>query len=431
VGFRLAGLRLALGATTIIVALVGAMGPWAPEASAQPVTGYAAWSEPTGSAASWTGSATIASVPGVPDASYATNSLSPVVPTGASTWLGASTPFGAVFGSSQGKPYLQARYTSGIQASTTTFTFAGSTPTQRGALGWGFALGDIDADSVTLSATTVSGVPATAAELGWQGAFNFCDVSPRPSGCSGGDDTDVPVWDPTTSTLTGNGSDTSGAAGWFRPTVQLDSLTLVFTPITGLPVFNLWMAATGGASVSGTVTCRVAEGVGPPIAGIEVGLRYNAELPVVVGGEPLTTTTDATGSYSFSDLAPGFYASYVENTVAGMLVGADAGDADATGVDAALPCPAPPPPSTSSTTSTTGPSTTTTSTSVPASTIVPPPDTGPVPPTRGSSPGAPTEGLPATGITGLGAVVEGSGSVAVGAALSLAARRRRGQGVNE
>lgn len=116
-----------------------------------------------------------------------------------------------MFGTSQNLPYLQLRTTTGTAASTTTIAFASPTPVQSGGSGWGFTLGDIDADKVTVSATDISGTTVTAAQLGWQGAFNYCAVSPKPSGCPAGESTDVPTWDPSTATLTGNVLDTGGA----------------------------------------------------------------------------------------------------------------------------------------------------------------------------------------------------------------------------
>jgi hypothetical protein len=72
-------------------------------------------------------------VPGsqVPNATFQTDGDNPLVPSGASAFLGASTPFGAEFGTSQNHPYLVLR-TDGTAPSTTTFTFAGPTPTS----GW-------------------------------------------------------------------------------------------------------------------------------------------------------------------------------------------------------------------------------------------------------------------------------------------------------
>lgn len=170
---------------SVVAALMVSLG--VPMASAQaPITGYGSWGV-SGDGASWTGTFTPPSVAGFPSATLETNSLSPTTPTGATTWLGPTTAFGAVFGTSQNLPYLQLRTTTGTAASTTTIAFASPTPVQSGGSGWGFTLGDIDADKVTVSATDISGTTVTAAQLGWQGAFNYCAVSPKPSGCPAGE----------------------------------------------------------------------------------------------------------------------------------------------------------------------------------------------------------------------------------------------------
>lgn len=384
-------------------------------AAAQTSTGYASWSV-DGEGAAWTGSLDVASVAGGPSGSLTTNSLSPSVPSGASAFLGVQTPFGAVFGSSQSQPYLQTRYTTGTQTSTTVITFDAPTPTQRGALGWGFALGDIDADAVTLSATTLEGAPVTAAELGWQGAFNFCDASPRPSGCTGGVYTDVPVWDAGTATLTGNGADSSGAAGWFRPTVPLTSLTLVFTPLSGLPVYDLWVAAAGGTAAAGAVRCETSGGASEPLEGVEVALLDAGGEAVTVNGEALTATTDGDGNFSFDALTPGVYTLRASVDGETRSVPADTSVSDPSALDLVFPCDEPPPPST---TSTTAAPTTTTSTTPP-----PPPTTAPSPTVPSGHAGAGGNELPGTGLAGLGLVLVGTASVASGTALTLGTRRR-------
>lgn len=171
----------------------------------------------------------------VPSATFQTNSNSPQVPSGASTYLGASTPFGTEFGSSQNLPYLNLR-TVGVNPSTTTFTFSAPTP----ASGWGFAFGDIDADSVRIEAFDAGGAPVPATALGFRGTFNYCNNTPTP--CGPGTHTDVPTWNPVTSTLVGSGPDTSGAAGWFMPTASFTTLRLTFTRLSGVPIMQMWVA---------------------------------------------------------------------------------------------------------------------------------------------------------------------------------------------
>jgi hypothetical protein len=56
-------------------------------------------------------------------------------------------------------------------------------------------------------------------------------------------DTDVPVWNPATSTLVGNVKDTAGASGWLRPTAAIRTLILTSTVQSGIPAHQVWIAA--------------------------------------------------------------------------------------------------------------------------------------------------------------------------------------------
>ncbi|MCU1407127.1 MAG: putative collagen-binding protein, partial [Glaciihabitans sp.] len=157
--------------------------------------------------------------------------------------------------------------------------------------GWTFVLGDIDADMLRISAVTATGAPATATDLGFRSGFNYCapGTTGKPS-CTG-DPLDVPSWDPSTLTLTGNtaAADTSGAAAWFEPNVALESLTFNFTARSGLPIYQTWFA-----SIARDVGGVVADPDGVP----EVGATL--ELFDTNGALAATTTTDATGAYSFT-----------------------------------------------------------------------------------------------------------------------------------
>ena len=154
---------------------------------------------------------------------------------------------------------------------------------------------DIDADQVTVTATLADGSPATPADLGFQGVFNLCDVTPRPGGCPGPLPGDVPTWDPATATLTGNatGADSFGAAGWFEPQLPLRSLTLTFAWRAGLPIYQTWFASRR-QDVTGAVTvaedsCEVTD----------VRLRLLAADGTVLA----TTTPRNDGSYEFRGVA--------------------------------------------------------------------------------------------------------------------------------
>ncbi|SFE76765.1 hypothetical protein SAMN05216251_105128 [Actinacidiphila alni] len=237
-------------------------------------------------------------VTGFPDATWTTNSNTPSTPSGASTFLNDSTPFGAAYGSSRGQNYLALRSAPGGADSTTTVTFAAATP-----VGWGFTLGDVDADTVRVSATGPGGVPLTTAQLGFQSSFNYCQGTPKPSSCTGsGPFTDQPTWDAGSATLVGSGTDTSGGAGWFRPTVPVTSLTMTFHVLTGIPIYQVWMAAPS-ADISG----RVVSDCGIP-PGTEVRLRTATGAAVTdSSGQPVTAAVDADGGYSFSDVGTARY----------------------------------------------------------------------------------------------------------------------------
>ena len=250
---------------------------------------YGSWTVAAGGIG-WTGSLGVGAV-GFPTAGLDTDSTTPSTPTAA--FLSAATPFGERFGSSQGASYLSAAAASGGRPSTTTITFTGPTPSGT----WGFALGDIDADQVQVSAVGPGG-PLTVAELGFQGSFSYCTAStPRPSSCGGVEGTDVPVWDPTAAVLRGNGTDTAGAAGWFVPTRPLTALTLQFSVITGIPSFQLWVAAE-----TADLTGNVSTTCGDPVPdGSTVRLVDGAGS--VVASAPVA----ASGAYVFAGLAAAPY----------------------------------------------------------------------------------------------------------------------------
>jgi hypothetical protein len=259
-------------------------------------------------------------------ASFTANSNTPTNPTGASAWLGPTTPFGAVFGSSQGKPYLNVPTAPGTTPSTTTFTFAGPTPAQ----GWGFALGDVDADQVTITATGPGG-PLTAAQLGFQGVFNYCAVTPTPSACTAGPFTDVPTWDPVTSTLVGNVADTQGPAGWFRPSASITTLTFLLTPRSGIPIVQVWFAALT-ADIAGSIAAQTDTGPVPPPPGGVVELHTPTGAPVVDPvGAPIISPVAADGTYAFNDVTAAVYSLVVDpppgyQAPAPIVVDASAGD---------------------------------------------------------------------------------------------------------
>lgn len=204
--------------------------------------------------------------------------------SGASNWLSENTPPGMIYGSSEDMQYVNLRpqADNADSPSTTTYTFDRPTP----ASGWAFVLGDIDADEVTVSARGPDGQPLSAAELGFEGTFNYCDVAGSPS-CTGNGD--VPTWDPGTMTLTGNAAaaDTSGAAGWFQPSVPIKTLTFTFRWRSGFPVYQTWFASLAH-DITGTVT--------GPTECVE-GSTINLFAPD--GALVASTAPDADGTYEF------------------------------------------------------------------------------------------------------------------------------------
>lgn len=320
---------VAIGTLAAALTVAAAAGP---AFGAADGSGYGQWSLSGGS-----GSLTVP-LAGFPSASVTTTSSRAQVAGGTSAFLGTSTPFGAAYGSSQGKQYLVLGTATASAPSTTTVSFATPPPT-----GWGFALGDVDADSVRVAATGADGQPVSTADLGWQSGFNYCQQTPRPTGCTGpGPFTDQPRWDPNTATLIGNIADTSGASGWFRPAVPLTSLTLTFTAQTGIPSYQLWVAAlpvtiggtvgTGCGHTAPRTTVRLLAADGTPVTGTD--------------GTPVTTTSSANGSYSFTGVTSGHYQVAAESAD-GYTAGPAARKAvsattDVSGAALTLTCPAPP-----------------------------------------------------------------------------------------
>ncbi|MGN7948869.1 MSCRAMM family protein [Microbacterium sp. 22215] len=280
---------LLAGAIVLVAALVGAI-----PAAAATTTAWASWQPLSGTGGAYTTTVQIAAQPTVTATMTSDSRAGQVgVISGATNWLSQGTPVGAKYGSSINQAYvnLRPKADNATSPSTTTYSFANPTP----ASGWTFVLGDIDADAVRIQAIGANGQALTAAELGFRGGFNYCapGVAGKPS-CTG-DATDVPTWDATTQTLTGNAAalDTSGAAAWFEPSVPITSLTFFFTRRSGFPVYQTWFASIA-RDITGTVTDQ-ADGV---LEGVPLSLTDANGLVVA------TTTTAAGGTYSF----PGFVA---------------------------------------------------------------------------------------------------------------------------
>lgn len=283
----------------VVLAALSAVVP-AMSATAETSTGWADWEPLTGSAGDWS---TTVRLPagGFPAATVTSDSRGGVgVVSGASSWLGPATPPGEAFGSSRHQQYLNLRPQADrpTTPSTTTYTFERPTP----AGGWALVLGDIDADRAVVTARGADGRLLAGAELGWQGGFNYCQGAGSPS-CAGAAE-DVPTWDPATGELLGNAAaaDTSGAAGWFRPTAPIMSLTVEFYQRSGFPVYQTWLTSLA-RDIAGTVDLVDADGAPQ---GVVPGATLTLFGPD--GAELDTATSDESGQYIFPGYvaAPGY-----------------------------------------------------------------------------------------------------------------------------
>ncbi|WP_375492122.1 collagen binding domain-containing protein [uncultured Jatrophihabitans sp.] len=231
---------------------------------------------------------------GFPAAEWVSDSRSPVqLPSGSSTYLNASTPPGARYGTSQGQAYLNLRpyADNATSPSSTTFDFASTTPPA----GWSFVLGDVDADQVHITARDADGqpVPGTDIDRWEQGAFNY----------AGG--TDKPTWDRSSTTLVGNptATDTNGASDWFTPDRGLSSLTFVFTQRSGFPVYQIWFAGESHdvtGTVTGTTRCTATEATlhllgpdGTPLASTQPRADGSYTFPGYIAAPGYTVRVDA------------------------------------------------------------------------------------------------------------------------------------------
>lgn len=279
-----------------------------------------------GSAGSFTGTASFASST-VPSPDITSDSVSVRNPSGESAYLGASTAFGQEFGSTRRQPYLTLRPQSASPAptppslstppqSTTTIDFGSQQPVA----GWGFALGDIDADWAFIQAYDQNGTLLPTGVLGAQAPGNYCDnASPKPSVCSGtAAPFDVPTWVPGPGTLdrtyagyaiswapgtiVGNVNDTSGAYIWFKPDANVRKVTIIYGALAGSPVYQLWVASPAAAT---TITGTVAIEDAPPGTAVPAGTvadLNNADgTPVLAIDEtPVTVPVQPDGTYTFT-----------------------------------------------------------------------------------------------------------------------------------
>jgi len=284
--------RRATLAAIVSVATAGVLvlGVGAAPASAAPSDGYASWTV-AGTPGNFTGTLTLPA--GFPATTVASTSSSFATSSGNSSYLPAVSPAGVLVGSSRAKPYVSINPTSTTQPSTTTFTFL--TPTPVGV--WGAAFGDIDAESLTITATDATGAPVAAADLGVT-AFNYCDGAPN--SCTA---PPLPLVLPTlTSTATSvtagdplcpgtlGSCNSQGGSVWIAPLVALSTLSISSTFKAGSPAAQMWFA-----SVARTVAGVITLGSLPPVI---------VELIDQAGDVVTSTTTAVDGSFTLPPVVP-------------------------------------------------------------------------------------------------------------------------------
>jgi LPXTG-motif cell wall-anchored protein len=307
----------------------------AAQAANPPVGSFPVWTQPT--ASTFSGQLSTAAGGGT-IAVTTTASNARVADTGQAAFLGAQTGFGQKFGSSRYQSYLTIGLAPRVPPashgadSLTTVTL----PTLP--VGWGFAVGDIDADQVSIDASGPGG-GLSAADLNPQDTggtpiLNYCsNAAPKPSGCGAGTTfTDHPWWCATPGaapcatatlprTVVGNGVDTSGAYDWFVPTVSVSTLTFTCQWLSGIPTFQLWIVVPSAATVvSGHLdvptgapspTLSIEHGDGSPVLDL-----LSAPLVVPVASDGGYTFTTEVGDYRLQVDPPAGYQAAGTSTVA-------------------------------------------------------------------------------------------------------------------
>ncbi|MGN6126389.1 MAG: hypothetical protein ACTHON_07475 [Humibacter sp.] len=293
-------------ASAVPAGTIGSFPTWTMSGSANSFTGTASFTNPTDA-----------------NATVSTDSVSLAAPTGESAYLGASTAFGQEFGSTRKQPYLTLRARSAAPAptppststpppSTTTVMFS-TAPTA----GWGFAVGDIDADWVFIQPLDAAGNPLPTSDLGEQGAGNYCEnASPKPSACTGATAPyDVPNWVPgpssqtvsygassityTPGTVYGNVNDTAGAYVWFMPSTAVRGIRLLYGALSGSPNYQLWLAQPAPATtITGQIALGGAAAAQPVPPGTSVELQSADGTPVqAIDDAPVTVPVNSDGTY--------------------------------------------------------------------------------------------------------------------------------------
>ncbi len=311
----------AVGLVAVGMAISAPAAGWAAPAGYTGV--FAQWSlSPAAAPSTFAGTAAFAASAGMPATTVTTDSPTLRTPAGESAFLGASTGFGTYFGSSRSQPYLYLSPVSLAVPSTTTITFASVPPP-----GWGFAIGDIDADWMRVTGFDSTGVAVPSSALGAQDTggtplLNYCNNVPRPSSCVGpGPFTDHPSWLASggvvngtaypPGTVLGNGTDSYGSYDWFLPDATVASITLEFHQIAGSPIYQLWLAALAPvSSISGSI---VTPGTTDPVpAGTGIALQQPDGTPVLdIEEHPVVAPVDPSGAFALDTEAGDYQLSVV------------------------------------------------------------------------------------------------------------------------
>ena len=212
--------RLIIGLSASALVVTGlALVPSASRAAG----GTGSWGDWTITPGSGSGSLTFTGTD-FPDAAVSSTGQSLAVSSGASVSLSGRTPIGTEYGTSANRPYLSAGFSATPATVTLTFTTAPKAGT------WSFALGDVDAEKVEISARDASGAALDVSSW-FRASFNYAGAA------------DLPVW--ASPALTGNNADSNGASAWFTPSAAVKTLTFTQSklPIGGIPQYQLWIAA--------------------------------------------------------------------------------------------------------------------------------------------------------------------------------------------
>lgn len=160
------------------------------------------------------------------------------------------------------------------RGNTVTLTFSDPIPANSIALN----LVDVDVERLTVRAAGPGNTVLTASELGFRDVYNGI-----------GSNTDTPVWSDASATLTGRGVDTTGAAAWFSPTVEVESITVTSPSeanMTASSVVYLWLAAIRPVAV-----------VTPTVTSTEITApTVSLPLAVSTSGGALTHSVDSAGT---------------------------------------------------------------------------------------------------------------------------------------